>query len=773
MPRFNRAQILCWILIIFLTLVNDYVCNAQFTDNFSDGDFTANPVWSGTDTKFTALSSILQLNAPAVTENAYLSTPSASINNASWEFMVTIINGTSSSNYTDVYLVSDAAVLTGPLNGYFVRIGNASDEVSLYVQTGSIKTEIIDGADARVDGSAAILKIKVTRDASGLWQLSSDPTTTGYILEGSVTNVIHVSSAFAGVVCVYTSTRSHDYGFDDFVVSGDPYIDPSQPADYKEVIITEIFADPSPVIGLPEAEFIELYNRSEKIINLAGWKFTDGGTTAILSGFLNPDEYRIITASGSASSFAAYGSVLGVSNFPTLNNSGDNLELKRNDDLLIDKVSYSDTWYRDDDKKQGGFTLELIDPANPCGEGDNWISSEAATGGTPGTRNSVFENKPDLTGPKLVSAIPTSATMLVATFNEKLVSVVPNTNAFAILPAVDIDAVSFMDATLTKLNISLDENLLNKTLYTLTVQNVYDCNGNEIQHEFSSASLALPEQAEEMDIVINEILFNPSPTGIDFVEIYNASDKYINLKNWSIANYVDEEILNPEVISTEDVLLGPGEYVAFTENKNVIMGEYIQGHEDRIFVVADLPSFNDDEGTVALINPENNIIDFFSYTDDHHTVFLKDDEGVSLERISPSALTNNAANWQSASSTAGFATPGYVNSNVRSEQLADKVKVDPEIFEPITGQPSFTQIHYNFKGGGYVANVKILDAQGREVKQLANNATLGTTGFFRWDGDMNDGSKARIGYYIVWMEIFNANGKVEAFRKRVVVASRF
>lgn len=773
MPRFTRAQILCWIVIAPLTLVNTYVCNAQFTDDFSDGDFTTNPVWSGTDTKFSVTTGILMLNAPAVSETAYLSTVSASINNASWEFLVTISGGTSGSNYTDVYLVSDADVLTGSLNGYFVRIGNTSDEVSLYVQTGATKTEIIDGVDARVDGTSAAIKIKVARDQNGFWQLWSDPTATGYILEGSVTNVIHVSSAFGGVVCVYTSTRSQDYGFDDFVVTGDPYIDPSQPADYKDVIITEIFSDPSPVIGLPEAEFIEIYNRSNKIINLGGWKFTDGSSTAVLSGFVEPGEYRIITSTTSAALFAAFGSTVSVSNFPTLNNSSDNLEVRRNDNLLIDKVSYSDTWYRDDDKKQGGFTLELIDPANPCGEGDNWVASEAAAGGTPGAQNSVFENKPDLTGPQLISAIPTSATMVVVAFDEKLAASAPLPNAVTITPPIGIVAVAFADATGTKLNVSLSNSLQNKTLYTITLQQVYDCNGNEIQSEFSSASFALPEPADANDMVINEILFNPRPTGVDFIEIYNNSDKYIDLKNWMVANYGNDEISNPKVITTTDVLLAPQAYIVFTENKNVIVGEYVRAQEENIFVVETLPSFNDDEGTVALVNPNHVVIDFFSYTDDYHAVFLKDKEGVSLERISVMAAANDAANWQSASSTTGFATPGYRNSNARNEQLADKVKVDPEIFEPITGQPSFTQIHYNFNTGGYVANVKILDAQGREVKLLANNATIGTEGFFRWDGDMNDGSKARTGYYIVWMEIFSATGTVETFRKRVVVASRF
>lgn len=772
MPQFNRAQILCLIFFVSLTLVHAYDCKAQFADNFSDGNFNTNPVWTGNDVKFSVQSGVLRLTAPAVSETAYLSTPSASINNASWEFLVTINGSTSASNYADVYLVSDAAVLTGSLNGYFVRIGNTSDEVSLYAQTGTTKTEIIDGLDARVNQTSATIRIKVTRDNNGAWELYSDATAGGYVFEGSVTNVSQVSSAYSGLVCVYSSTRSQDYYFDDFVVTGEPYVDPSQPADFKDVIITEIFPDPSPIIGLPEAEFIELYNRSNKIINLSGWKFTDAGSTAILSGMLQPGDYRIVTSTTSASQFTVFGSTLGVANLPTLNNSSDNLELRRADDVVIDKVSYSDLWYQDEDKKQGGYTLELIDPANPCGEGDNWIASESTTGGTPGTQNSVFENKPDLTGPKLLSAIPLSATSLSIRFNEKLQIGLPAHTNFTITPSLTTANVSFSDASLTTLTLSLNESVQTGTLYTLSVDDVYDCNGNEIQTEFSTIEFAMPELAEEHDIIINEILFNPRPTGVDFVEIYNASNKYINLKNWWVANYVNGTIQNADIISTQDILIEPKAYLVLTEDKNIVKGEYVQAVEAKILVMEDLPSFNDDEGTVALINPESTVVDFFAYTDKFHATFLKDNEGVSLERISFSALTNNASNWHSASTTSGFATPGYANSNARGEILADRVKVEPEIFEPING-PAFTQIHYNFNTGGYVANVKILDAQGREVKHLVNNSTLGTTGFFRWDGDMNDGSKARTGYYIVWMEVFNANGKVEAFRKRVIVASRF
>jgi flagellar hook assembly protein FlgD len=102
-----------------------------------------------------------------------------------------------------------------------------------------------------------------------------------------------------------------------------------------------------------------------------------------------------------------------------------------------------------------------------------------------------------------------------------------------------------------------------------------------------------------------------------------------------------------------------------------------------------------------------------------------------------------------------------------------EVTIVPEIFLPIFGQPDFTEIRYNFNQGGRVANIKIVDHQGREIKVIANNETLATNGFYRWDGDREDGTKARPGYYVVWFEIFDADGIVETYRKRVVVAARY
>ncbi len=869
----KRWKILCGSCFLVAILLSAHVCIAQFTDSFSDGDFTSNTVWSGSTADFIVNgSSQLQLNN-TVASTSKLSSAfiASSLDNFEWQVYVKQSFAPSGSNFGRVYMVSDQSDLVGSLNGYYLQFGEAGslDAVELFKQTGSTSTSVCRATNGSI-ATTVNLRIRVLRSNAGLWQLFIDYTGgTSFALEASGTDVTFTTSAFLGVLCVYTSSNASEFFYDDFymgpeiidttaptIVSvnavssttldvvfnekvdpttsqlsnnysinnniGNPFAVILQadektvrltfaqpfpnavtsqltvsgiqdlfnntlttanqnffffqpvPALLKDIIITEILADPSPTVGLPESEFVEIYNRSEKIFDLQNWKITDGSSIGSLpTHLIFPNEYIILTSTASATQFNSFGTVLGVSNFPTLNNSGDALVLKDNIDIAIDSVNYTDAWYRDDDKKQGGYTLELIDPANLCGEEDNWTATEGAVGGTPGTQNSVFANKPDVTGPKLNSAIPTTATELALRFNEKLDDQLPAVTDFTIIPTISISKVLFMDVSLKSLQLTLSSSLQSGTTYTIVTQNIYDCSGNILDPDFDNIVFGLPEEADSLDIVINEILFNPRPTGVDFVEVYNNSSKFINLKNWMLANYENGILLNAKVITAEDFLLKPGQYIVLTEDDQVVKGEYISSLDENLFEVADLPGFNDDAGTVALVDPQNNVIDFFSYADDYHSVFIDDDEGVSLERISFTAPTNDKANWKSASSTAGFATPGYVNSNVRGEQSAGKITINPEVFEPITGQPSFTQIQYNFEQGGFVANVKILDFQGREIKQIANNATLGTEGFFRWDGDTDDGSKARTGYYVVWVEVFNASGQLDTFRKRVVVASKF
>jgi hypothetical protein len=196
--------------------------------------------------------------------------------------------------------------------------------------------------------------------------------TNGTIYSLSSTNVSDISNNVSG-----NQSTTFQYLVADSVLLGD-------------VIINEFFPDPTPVIGLPEVEFIEIFNKSNKIFNLNGWKIGDASSDGTISGsWLLPGEYKVLTATANIPLYTSTTAV-GVTSFPSLNNAGDDVVLKDNFGQIIDKISYTDDWYRDDIKKSGGYSLELINPNDPCSDGDNWMASTWILGGTPGSVNSVL-----------------------------------------------------------------------------------------------------------------------------------------------------------------------------------------------------------------------------------------------------------------------------------------------------------------------------------------------------------------------------------------------
>ena len=206
---------------LFFLLFLPMITFAQFTDSFSDGDFTNNPNWLGdvgvfeVDTNFT-----LHLN-DSIANTSSLVTQSQSIINGEWIFSVRLDFAPSTNNYARVYLVSDEQDLTGPLNGYFVKIGGQSgtvDDISLYSQMGTNYTEVIDGIDSLVSNYPDI-SIKVTRDSIGNWELLLD-TNGGFFSQGVAFENSITESDYFGVFCKYTITRSSKFWFDNFNVTG-------------------------------------------------------------------------------------------------------------------------------------------------------------------------------------------------------------------------------------------------------------------------------------------------------------------------------------------------------------------------------------------------------------------------------------------------------------------------------------------------------------------------------------------------------------------------
>ena len=142
------------------------------------------------------------------------------------------------------------------------------------------------------------------------------------------------------------------------------------------------------------------------------------------------------------------------------------------------------------------------------------------------------------------------------------------------------------------------------------------------------------------------------------------------------------------------------------------------------------------------------------------------------DRIHPDRQTSDVTNWHSASQLSGFGTPGYINSQFSQNDGSNhQFWISPKVFTPGSdGLHDNATIHYGFDHPGYLANIVILNAEGRLVRRLVNNELLGTTGSYSWDGITDSNQKASTGIYIILAELMNLKGKVERYKETVVVA---
>ncbi len=295
------------------------------------------------------------------------------------------------------------------------------------------------------------------------------------------------------------------------------------------------------------------------------------------------------------------------------------------------------------------------------------------------------------------------------------------------------------------------------TSLTLTIQNIADEAGNVMSTQ--SFDLQLVEPAAPGEVVVNEVLFNPTTGGFDYVEIYNTSDKFIDISSLTIANQSKnafEEITVDGVLFPDDYLVVCEDITWLGENYDLKLPENVLEH--------DIPTFNDASGNVSVLSRnfdgELITIDSMDYVEEWHYILLDDEEGVSLERLSPTGESNNQDNWYSAASTAGHGTPGYVNSQLLPDSEAvGQFTLANKVFSP-NGDGDGDQLIFNFDldKPGYLATISVYNDRGAMIRELVDNILVAQTGILTWDGTKNDTQRASVGIYFIVYELFHPDG---------------
>jgi hypothetical protein len=669
----------------------------------------------------------------------------------------------STSQYSGVYFVHSS---TRRMKFYFDDLVIKQAPLSLLSAKATSSSSVDVVFSKEVDQASANNSANYLFNASSL-------TVNSASLDAQNKNLVHLQ--LSGNLNTYTSYNISVENVYDLELNKIDFLNTASflyrvQAAYGDLIITEIFPDPSPQNGLPEAEYIELFNRKSDTLNIQNFIFSDGSTNAVFPSYkIPPNQYLLVCSNNNKIQFSAWSPVLGLPVFPSLNNSGDKLTLKNQNGILLHEVDYTDLWYNDNDKKQGGWSLEMIDTNNPCGEESNWTASIEPSGGTPTGMNSVAASRPDLKAPHLVHAFINDSSHIELLFDEKPDAVFLSVGQFSLNKNLVIKNVLPSMVIPERIILEIFDVFKTGEKYDLTYSGIKDCNGNSSGHN-SSIELVLPQRAGAGDLILNEVLFNPRSGGIDFVELYNNSEKYIDLKKWHFANIEENDVANKKIISNESFILKPNEYAAFTEDKSILFNQYPLGNQDQIFQIKDLPSYNDDIGTVILLDSNYKVMDRFDYNEEMHYALIDDKEGVSLERITFEGLTDNYQNWQSASTQSGYATPGYRNSQRIENTEGTSVWIEPKVITPDgNGDKDFALINYKFNSSGNTANITIFDQYGREMLKLAKNDLLASEGFYQWDGNNTQNEKVRTGVYIVYFELFNLKGEIKKFKETVVV----
>ena len=530
-----------------------------------------------------------------------------------------------------------------------------------------------------------------------------------------------------------------------------------------DLVVSEIMPDPNPSHGLPEVEYIELYNRSEYLLSLEGFGLEVNGNYVELNYLLlKPDSCVVVCESIKAGAFNSEVAVMGLEAMPVLPNEQGEIALFDNRGKPLHKLFYRVEMHTSDFEKEGGYSLELKNPEQLCMT-DNWASSSSIHGGSPGiiVSGSGFPYPED----EIVTLLPWNEHSLYLRWSQNThPKRTLSEEQYQIFPgSYSPERVEYAFGNQHEMLLHFSEAFKAGEVYHLTINSpIFSCESKILELE-GSERFSLPDTTETIDIIINEVLFDPLYEGVEFIEFYNRSSKDIDLSDLFFfvgETPISSEKLNP--LSDRPFILKPGEYYVICENEKKL-AEYYTCDETSCHKLNNIPALPNDGSEIFLLRSDKHSIDHFVYDASLHNPLLPGMEGVSLERLHPDAPSEKSSSWHSAAQAVGFATPGYQNSQYVDYYSAEHFfHLEKELFSPNQdGKDDLYILSYELSQPDCFCNAKVFNKNGIEIRQLYNNYSLGSSGFLSWDGMTNEGKLASQGIYVVYIEMYHPSGEVK------------
>jgi len=149
----------------------------------------------------------------------------------------------------------------------------------------------------------------------------------------------------------------------------------NDPARSTDVVINEVLYDPPS--NEPSGEFIELYNRGARPVDLSGWRFADGIDFLFGPGTTIPAYGYLVVAADAEWMRSVYGPIPVVGNFDgKLSNQGERIRLVDSWGNLADEVDYLPGGNWPNLAHGDGSSMELMHPWMDNGLASAWADSK-------------------------------------------------------------------------------------------------------------------------------------------------------------------------------------------------------------------------------------------------------------------------------------------------------------------------------------------------------------------------------------------------------------
>lgn len=326
---------------------------------------------------------------------------------------------------------------------------------------------------------------------------------------------------------------------------------------------------------------------------------------------------------------------------------------------------------------------------------------------------------------------------------------------------------SFWNSQCNTLSILLHEKLEHGVRYGFSISNCRDMTGNTAND--TTLYFALPDSVAPGDILFSEVLFNPSSGGSEYAEIYNRSDKIIDLSTlrFSTRKAADSSIYSSKKLASSPMFIFPGEFKLITDDREGVCNYFDCQDPSAFILLNSMPSLRNEDGCIVLFRSEDSlVIDNFYYDVSMHSELLANKgKGVSLERVDW-----ESNHWVSSAGSVGYGTPGYENSS--QAQSVDVADFQPSEFcFPYYDESHHFKLRYSLDDYGYYATIRAYSISGYCVATVIDHLLLASNGEISWNGRDDNDRVLPTAPYILIFEAINEKGSVVREKWVVFVSS--